>query len=37
VTTTALILLVILVWFRQELGTFLSFKVADLIDWWERR
>jgi hypothetical protein len=37
VTTTFLIFLVILVWFRQEIGTFLAFKLADLFDWWQRR
>ena len=36
-TTTFLIFLIILVWFRQGIGTFLAFKLADLLDRWERR
>jgi len=37
VTTTFLIFLVILVWFRDGIGTFLAFKLADFLDWWGRR
>ena len=36
-TTTFLIFLVIAVWFRDGIGTFLSFKLADVLDWWESR
>jgi hypothetical protein len=37
VTTTFLIFLVILVWFRQGIGTFLAFRLAGFFDWWEKR
>jgi hypothetical protein len=38
VTITFLIFLVILVWFREDIGRILSCKVAaPFFEWWERR